>query len=563
MSVIDWIVHYGISENTNLKELVRIKSQNITNAVIIFLLFISGIIGLVFGQMLLMLICLSTFSLYTVSSLLFPPYKSPKIGGVVGMTIVTVCGLLIYIFEPAISWIILIFFMLTPIAYLTLVPRLSIWLGAGHLALIIAVNFIPINEYFIPLQPLYLSLYTVAYIIMLVAIAVIGNSFTAQIREQIEKVDYYEDEINQRDEFVVKLSHKLRTSLSNITLINNLVHDARLSSEQIELLETLKNSTTELINDVNELVEIATPSIIDYKQSILSFNLQDALKTTMDILELDETIAIDLEGNDLDYQVIGDPSLLRSILINMVRGAAEFGFSENKAAIHVVEDYETSKMYGVKISLYFISDHPVELKSVIDGMPKSKESDSSSFASAIRLLKLAGSNLELLTQNGKQTLLFYLDLPRDLTKKIDKSLSPEARPISIQQKKSLEESNILLVEDNAINQKIVLLSLDKSVKNIDVAKNGKEALDMFGTKKYDAILMDIQMPVMDGITATKKIREIEATSEEKIPIIAITANALLGDRENCLAAGADDYLSKPFQVDDLISSISRLLQEGR
>lgn len=563
MSVIDWIVHYGISENTNLKELVRIKSQNITNAVIIFLLFISGIIGLVFGQMLLMLICLSTFSLYTVSSLLFPPYKSPKIGGVVGMTIVTVCGLLIYIFEPAISWIILIFFMLTPIAYLTLVPRLSIWLGAGHLALIIAVNFIPINEYFIPLQPLYLSLYTVAYIIMLVAIAVIGNSFTAQIREQIEKLDYYEDEINQRDEFVVKLSHKLRTSLSNITLINNLVHDARLSSEQIELLETLKNSTTELINDVNELVEIATPSIIDYKQSILSFNLQDALKTTMDILELDETIAIDLEGNDLDYQVIGDPSLLRSILINMVRGAAEFGFSENKAAIHVVEDYETSKMYGVKISLYFISDHPVELKSVIDGMPKSKESDSSSFASAIRLLKLAGSNLELLTQNGKQTLLFYLDLPRDLTKKIDKSLSPEARPISIQQKKSLEESNILLVEDNAINQKIVLLSLDKSVKNIDVAKNGKEALDMFGTKKYDAILMDIQMPVMDGITATKKIREIEATSEEKIPIIAITANALLGDRENCLAAGADDYLSKPFQVDDLISSISRLLQEGR
>jgi CheY-like chemotaxis protein len=98
------------------------------------------------------------------------------------------------------------------------------------------------------------------------------------------------------------------------------------------------------------------------------------------------------------------------------------------------------------------------------------------------------------------------------------------------------------------------------VSHIDVAANGKEALEKFGTSKYDIILMDIQMPVMDGIIAARKIREIEASSNSHVPIIAITANALSGDRENCLAVGMNDYISKPFQVDILIQKMRALLE---
>jgi len=118
-----------------------------------------------------------------------------------------------------------------------------------------------------------------------------------------------------------------------------------------------------------------------------------------------------------------------------------------------------------------------------------------------------------------------------------------------------------LVEDNLINQKIVLLSLKNIIGNIDVALNGKEALDKFGCAKYDLILMDIQMPVMDGITATKKIREIEQSSLSHTPIIAITANALSGDKEICLAAGMNDYISKPFQIEVLVQKMKDLLAE--
>jgi CheY-like chemotaxis protein len=116
------------------------------------------------------------------------------------------------------------------------------------------------------------------------------------------------------------------------------------------------------------------------------------------------------------------------------------------------------------------------------------------------------------------------------------------------------------VEDNLINQKIVQLSLKEKVKNLDIANNGKEALDKFDKSRYDIILMDIQMPVMDGILATKKIREIEASTSSQTPIIAITANALSGDREKCLAVGMDDYIAKPFQVDVLLYKMKNLLQ---
>ena len=135
-------------------------------------------------------------------------------------------------------------------------------------------------------------------------------------------------------------------------------------------------------------------------------------------------------------------------------------------------------------------------------------------------------------------------------------------PINIEQRKiDLKDANLLLVEDNLINQKIVVLSLKNLVNNIDIANNGKEALDKFGSIKYDIILMDIQMPIMDGITATKKIREVETNTHSHTPIIAITANALSGDKEICLAAGMNDYISKPFQIDILVQKMRDLLKE--
>ena len=154
-----------------------------------------------------------------------------------------------------------------------------------------------------------------------------------------------------------------------------------------------------------------------------------------------------------------------------------------------------------------------------------------------------------------------LGFQKDLTRRTD----DVSEKLFIEEFKAvnLKDANILLVEDNLINQKIVLLSLKGMVKNIDFANNGKEALEKFGTNKYDIILMDIQMPVMDGIIATKKIRETESSTNIQTPIIAITANALSGDRENYLAVGMNDYISKPFQVDILVQKMRDLLTKKK
>jgi CheY-like chemotaxis protein len=119
--------------------------------------------------------------------------------------------------------------------------------------------------------------------------------------------------------------------------------------------------------------------------------------------------------------------------------------------------------------------------------------------------------------------------------------------------------NILLVEDNAINQKVALVNLNNLGHNTDVANNGKEAVEMFLKKEYDLIFMDIQMPEMDGIEATKKIREIEKKRNviRKIPIIAMTANTMEGDKEKYLQAGMNDYVSKPFKQNELVAIFNK------
>jgi CheY-like chemotaxis protein len=125
--------------------------------------------------------------------------------------------------------------------------------------------------------------------------------------------------------------------------------------------------------------------------------------------------------------------------------------------------------------------------------------------------------------------------------------------------KELNDINVLLVEDNLISQKITLLSLKPLVNRIDTATNGKEAIEKLGTSDYDLILLDIQMPVMNGIIAAEKIRELEAGSDTHIPIIAITADAMIGDREKCLSAGIDEYISKPFLPVVLIEKIKMVI----
>jgi len=184
------------------------------------------------------------------------------------------------------------------------------------------------------------------------------------------------------------------------------------------------------------------------------------------------------------------------------------------------------------------------------------------FNIANRIIESYGGNIETNISPEVFDFKFVLKLTKSEILKeeqVQTIQSEEFPDLEKPKKVDLKDANVLLVEDNLINQKIVLLSLKKAVKSVEVANNGKEALDKFGSAKYDIILMDIQMPIMNGIVTTKKIRNIEKSTNSHTPIIAITANALLGDKEECLAAGMDDYISKPFQIETLIQKMEKQL----
>jgi CheY-like chemotaxis protein len=366
----------------------------------------------------------------------------------------------------------------------------------------------------------------------------------------------------RKDEFITKLSHKLRTSLSNIALINSLVNDERLSSEQMELMETLKASTNNLITDVNAIVEIASPGIMDYKKSIISFDLASVLEKVVSILKSGESFNGDISihrSDTLDHFLIGDPSLLRSLTVNVVKGLEKYRVENTALELHIHSLRETPSQVRLEFTFHIESLKANALLAQVRSLRQGDAQHGSSLAIAHNLLVDSESELKAELNDHGIILSFFQDFTKDPTKLVEE---PDALTLDLEFRKPgtpLKDAKILLAEDNIINQKIVLLSLQKVVRRIDVATNGKEALELFGLKQYDLILMDIMMPVMDGITATKKIREIEATGERHIPIIAVTANALAGDRENCLAAGVDDYIAKPFTAELMINKMKNLL----
>jgi CheY-like chemotaxis protein len=382
-------------------------------------------------------------------------------------------------------------------------------------------------------------------------------------------------EAKNKDEFLSKLSHQIRTPLNNVMALAEYLSATKLDDNQKDLVDSLQASANNLVNVVNSIVKVSMPEI-DNRTTQVPFELQSTLRSVIQLFQHQQSqdilnISFEVDNKNQQLQVIGDPVRLKQIFLNLIDNILKFRKpSENKIIVSV----ETVKESYNQIELLFQINFNFELPAInlseenwllSDNMLSTLNLINESFDIFIakKLVELAGSRIFAYANEEYSCINFILKFNKPENTVKTTPTSSINIPISKEQKKiELKNANVLLVEDNLINQKIVLLSLKPIVNNIDVANNGKEALDLFGNKKYDIILMDIQMPIMDGLTATKKIRELEAsTTNTHVPIIAITANALAGDREICLSAGMNDYISKPFQFEALIKKMKELLEE--
>ena len=383
----------------------------------------------------------------------------------------------------------------------------------------------------------------------------------------------------EKNDFLSKLSHHIRQPLNNVIGIIEILNKTKLDDIQQDYIDTIQASANNMYTVISDISEVSQFKPEQKTNNQLSFNLNLTIGSTLDLFSTQTKGSIKFNfnlNNQVPNRLVGNPILVKQVLLSLIENLIK-NKSGRTLTIDIDINLVESSQETPELIFSIKSNKPIiQIQERINNgaVPADLENpDSQEHKELVRGLDLGMTKQLIEAEKGKfRVLPSLVSFSYEFTLKFESKLKEPAKKLPTINSTSttgaqpeqasgtsLEDINVLLVEDNAINQKIMMLSLNKLVKNIDIANNGKEALDKFVTTRYNLILMDIQMPVMDGIKATKKIREIEDGTGSFTPIIAITANALSGDREVCINAGMDEYVSKPFQMKDLLDKINRLI----
>jgi len=372
-----------------------------------------------------------------------------------------------------------------------------------------------------------------------------------------------------KSRFLANMSHEIKTPLNHIVGMVEMINAPNLSESQKENLEVINLSVNNLLTIINDILDF---SDIETGKLKLIYEEFDIYKVISDIISLTK---IKTQEKNLDFfynissevpkLVIGDKIRFKQILINILNNAVKFTKDGNinlKVSIENQRDNNIILLFKVKDTGIGISKNILpqlfhEFTQEFSGRTREFGGTGLGLAISKYLTKLHGGDIGVESEVGKGSEFWFTIL-------FQKSKQTEINLSSILSNNTIVNSQklkILLAEDNLMNQKIAKNAISKMGYDIDVAKNGLEALNMFKTGIYDLILMDIQMPEMDGITATKEIRlyENELNTKKRIKIIAFTANFLKEDLDLYKKSEMDDYISKPFKSSELSQIIEKHL----
>lgn len=372
-----------------------------------------------------------------------------------------------------------------------------------------------------------------------------------------------------KSEFLANMSHELRTPMNGILGLAEILQGGELTEDVRECVDAIHSSGMNLLSIVNDILDLSKIEAKELEIEKYPFKIKDALKNIKDVTSLSASrknlnYDMNLNTNVPDW-LMGDGKRIQQVIFNLVGNAIKF--TEN-GGVSVSIDW---KDMGGKSSLVIqVQDTGIGIpdefqKHLFNKFSQADTSISRKFggtglglAITKYLVEMMGGSIGFTSKVNHGT-IFYLTIPIDAAPKQD-ILQSE---IKIQNENSLvgvdlQHINALIVEDHPINQMLAIKWLKKlGLKNIDSALNGFESLTLLRNNTYDFILMDCQMPELDGYETTSLIRDMEKQMNTRTPIIAMTANAMLGEREKCLLAGMDDYLSKPLNFNEFQSCIAK------